>query len=376
MRCKYCYSNGGVGEINSIPLKIAHAAIDHIIANAINRTLKKSRDSKDRIYHNPQKDKNTTLSFHGGGEPLLEKNQQLLTQIIEYYRNKSTENDLNFNVGVSTNGAIIETRYKWVAENFNHINISFDGPADIQNWQRPLLKGTSFGIVKKFIRFLENQNIKYGIRSTITNKSVDRMEELIEFFGNNFTAKTIHFEPAFSCGRCLENPQLAPSKEKFINSFCKAKEKAKKANIDLLYSGCIDGFPRGTFCGAASGSNFFITPTGKVTTCLEMSRDTDSGFNVFHVGEYNGSKHRFDIDHFKILELQKRNAKNLKGCVNCVARLSCAGGCLAKTYWTNDDINKTGNQWWCDVNQNLLIEEIKYQLKNRGEIYGSFSNKI
>lgn len=367
MRCIYCYSNGGIGEIKTIPFHVAQASIDYIIENSLNLGTERSNyNKKFKHYHHYNNDCDTSLTFHGGGEPLLEQNQELLNKIINYYRMTAQNNGLSHRVSVSTNGAIRENRYSWVLDNIDHFSISLDGPPDTQNYQRPLVDGQSFDIVSKFIKHLDEQGRSYGIRTTITNESVNIMTDMIEYFHNNFKVKNIHFEPLFSCGRCISSPDLIPEKNLFSTNFLKAKELSYKYDIDVYYSGNRNGRPSGAFCGAASGSNFFITPDGKVTTCVEVSRTNDPGSEIFHIGEYDALNHNFNLDSNKISELRKRNSKNLSGCGNCIAKLSCAGGCLAKTYWHNGSIHKTGNQWWCQVNKELLLKEIESIIELKG----------
>lgn len=360
MRCIYCYSNGGVGDTSLMSLKVAQAGIDTIISNSL--ILAQNRKDYNQKSKHHRNNCDTNLNFHGGGEPLLEKNQELLTKMIEYYKSTANQNNLGSEVSVTTNGAITKNRYSWVTKNIDQFTISFDGPSEIQNSQRPLTDGNSFELTDKFVKHLDNNKKHYIIRATITNESVHQLVEIVEFFADNYSVKKIHVEPLFSCGRCHSNPDLVPEKDTFTSNYYKAKGIAKKLNIDLHYSGNRNCNSSGVFCGAASGSNFFITPNGKVTTCLEVSRESDPGTEVFHVGQYNDITESFDIDEQKIAELRTRNVMNLEGCVNCIARLSCAGGCLSKAYFSKGNIHKTGNLWWCKVHRDLLLKEIQDQL--------------
>jgi uncharacterized protein len=351
LRCQYCYANAGIDARCTMQPEVAFAAADLIIANAMKLG-----------------EKRISFSFHGGGEPLLQNNRSLVMSSVEYARARAKEHDLKVSVSAVTNGMIAGDYLGWIIDNFNNLNISMDGPEDVQNAQRPTAgDGGSFERVKRTIDRLEERGFKYSLRATITEKSVDRMEEILQYFAENMKgSKSYHLEPLFECGRCETTDAHAPAPGTFLERMVNTKTIAEKLGVEIYYSGgkmdsCTD-----RFCGAC-GSNFFVTPTGHVTTCLEACRPSEIGSKPFIVGEYDASKQAFVFDQGKISALQRRTIDNIPYCADCFCKYSCAGDCPAKVYAVSGDMFDPSKNARCIVNQGLLIDELSRKLK-KGDV--------
>jgi uncharacterized protein len=354
LRCVYCYSRGGesIGEVMERP--VAGAAIDLIFKNAKNNRTRK-----------------VVVSFHGGGEPLLPKNHGLIDYALGYAKLKGLEMGLTPNFNVVTNGVHSEKTLEWAVNNFSHINVSLDGPEDIQNSQRPLPKAEySFEPVMKTIRYFEKakktKKFNYGIRATITSESVRRMSEILEFFHSISTNESFHLEPLFECGRCKTTKARAPDAGVFLEEMIKTEALAKKLGVQVYYSGGSLNKLGETFCGAC-GSNFFVTPSGYVTTCLEACREEDAVSSVFFVGKYNKSTLAFEFDEKKIQKLKARKVTSIPHCENCFAKYNCCGDCPAKVFEISGDLLDPSNNSRCIINQGLLKNRLLNELLARAE---------
>ena len=347
LRCIYCYAHGGenVGEL--MDWKVAKASIDFIIQNALENEQEK-----------------VILGFHGGGEPLMPKNTYLIKKTIDYFRNQAKKYGLQSRVSSATNGVISPRRLDWITDYFDRLNVSLDGPEDIQNNQRPTEKGKSHKAVERTIQYLEEKNFPYGLRATITEDSVSRMKEIIEYFSSISSNNSFHLEPLFECGRCKTTNAKAPTPEDFLRYAVEAKRFAEGKKIRLYYSGSqLDNIsPR--FCGAA-GTNFFVTPEGNVTSCLEVSRTDDKIADIFIIGEYNGKN--FDIYEDRVEALRNRTVQNIPHCKDCFAKHNCSGDCLAKVCEQSGDMMDTSNNNRCSINQGLLLDEMNRRLKYEKE---------
>lgn len=338
LRCIYCYSSGGEDAGLDMSQEIAFAAIDFIIQNAIST-------KKKRVH----------LGFHGGGEPLAAF--QLVKRATEYFKKKVREEKLSGNLSIATNGVLNKETLEWVIKNFNSINLSFDGMADIQGRQRPLINGeNSFPYVIETIKELEKNKFKYGIRSTITAESVERLPDILRFFRSITSVKSFHFESLFECGRCKTTKAKAASPLRFISQMKKTMKIAYKMGVEIYHAGTtLDGI-HDHFCGAI-GTNFFVIPTGKITTCLEISRESDEMADIFQIGGYDGSK--FSIDRKKIELLLLRKVQKIPFCKDCFAKYNCAGDCLAKSYSQTGSLFSNNGNKRCEVNRQILFERIK-----------------
>jgi uncharacterized protein len=347
LRCLYCYSDGGINPGEILDRKVARASIDLIIANSLEKEM-------DHI----------SVGFHGGGEPLIHKNMDWIKEITSYTREEADKNGLKSRVSSATNGFISKNNLEWVVNNFDRVNLSWDGTPEIQNLHRPGKNGLpTYETVLRTAKYLEEAGFQYGIRSTISDKSVDKMEEIVQLFVDETTVKGFHLEPLFECGRGENNPVLgAPSTEAFVENFIKAK-KIAYANERTLYHSASDLEKVGRkFCGAA-GSNFFVTPDGNVTSCLEVSRPDDDMNDIFMIGSFNNKQNVFEFDEERLETLRKRVVENVEGCDDCFAEYNCSGDCLAKAYAVSRDLFDSSNNVRCDANRALLLHEIKEKLK-------------
>jgi len=342
LRCIYCYSSGGEKIGDLMKFDIAKASIDFIIKNAKEKGHKKVR-----------------LGFHGGGEPLLNKNIDFIKKVTEYFKEKGEKNKLKTRVSSATNGVLNRKNLEWICNNFNYLNLSFDGPKDIQDRQRPMENGSgSFEFVIKTVEYLEGEKFPYSIRTTITKESTSRMPEIVEFFGSISNAKKFHFEPLFECGRCKTTKTKAVSPKEFLKYMILAKEKAERLKAELYYSGGeLEGI-RNYFCGA-TGTNFFVTPPGDVTACLEVSRVHDNRAKIFFIGKYNKDTKKISFQNERIEKLRERRVEKIVECKDCFAKYNCAGDCLAKTYVKTKDLYSVSGNSRCKINRNLLLHEIK-----------------
>ncbi len=347
LKCLYCYSEGGDFLSSKIPFIVARKAIDFIAKNA------KEQGRKD-----------ITVGFHGGGEPMLISNKLFLEDVIEYVEKKSIESELSYSINVVTNGVGIKKfNPKWIKEKINRFNISLDGPSDIQNHQRPRRgkNKDSYTPILETIKFFEENQIEYGIRTTITKHSVNRMSEIVQHIAEISSVKSLHFEPLFECGRCKTSNILAPSEDDFITNFIKADKVAKVLGIRLNYSGATEGRISDKFCGGA-GDNFFITPDSYVTTCLEACRVDDHESGPFIIGRFNTELNDFDFYQDKIELLKSRKVTNMNSCIDCFCKFSCAGDCLIKVYKNSGDLFNSSNSIRCKINTFLTEYKIKERI--------------
>lgn len=347
LRCRYCYSHGGENPGEPLDIEIAKSSIDFIIENSV----KKNSEG-------------ISVSYHGGGEPLLNKNMPWIKEVTEYAKTKTKENNKKIRVGSATNGMLSKKNLEWIVNNLNSITLSWDGHKEVQNLQRPGINGKgSYDTVLKSAKYFENKNFSYAIRTTISSYNVNKMEDIVKHFINETSVKTFHLEPLFESGRGKDDKYLkAPSDDEFIENFIKAKRIANINNKRIFYSGSeLEKIGR-KFCGAA-GSNFFITPDGNVTTCLEVSRPEDDMNALFIIGKYDQNKGEFEFNQDKMNNLKKRVVGNMQGCEDCFAKYNCSGDCLSKSYSLSGNLYKTNNNSRCKINRALLLDEIHQKLK-------------
>jgi uncharacterized protein len=121
MRCVYCYGDGGhyAGK-GMMTEETAFRAVDWLMKNS-------------------KKAERVNIGFFGG-EPLL--NFSLMKKIVPYAKEQGTTKGKQVFFSITTNGSLLnEEIITFLKEEKIKIQISFDGPSEYQNSQRPFKNG-------------------------------------------------------------------------------------------------------------------------------------------------------------------------------------------------------------------------------------------
>lgn len=331
LRCIYCYASAGELSPLVMPLKTAKAAIDFVVQNAKSQNLNRLQ-----------------IGFHGGGEPLLQ--WKLIQDIVSYVEKRAREEKLKPLIFAATNGVLSEKKLEWIIEHFTNLNISFDGLPHVQDHHRPLPNGEgSFKYVDRTIKFLDQHEFPYGIRSTISQYNIDVMTETVDYIGQNYKTKYVHLEPLFMCGRCKTTDTHSPSVEAFSQNFIKSEDRAGEYGIHPIYSGASLEKIGDCFCGVSSDS-FNVTPDGFITPCYEITNKSDPRADTFFYGQFDGKT--FQIDTEKRDFLNSLRIQNYPFCKDCFAKYHCGGECVAKL--DGNDLHGDRGHDRCLLNRDLL----------------------
>jgi len=344
LKCQYCYANAEPNRAD-MSFHVARAAIDTIIDNVEKRGTNQ-----------------ILVGFHGGGEPT--QNWDVLVRSVTYAKRKTEELGIQCIFSLCSNGVFSETQALFIAEHFREINISLDGLPEIQNFQRPMVSGgPSFDRVARTLDLFQSRNTKFGIRATVTDHSIDRFIDSYKFMVERFRPNFIGVEPLFFCGRCETAQVKRPDMHDFIEKTQLMMDLAHENGIRSQYSGSRLGILDNRFCGAA-GTNFFITPTGDVTSCLEVSSRDDPKADVFIYGTYNEEMGRFDFNIEKFKRLVSCRVDIFDSCSDCFAKFHCGGDCLAKS----PDVSKiesTRDPYRCTVNRTIIKHQLWYEMNRK-----------
>jgi uncharacterized protein len=348
LRCVYCYASAGERHV-TIPFQVCKAAIDFAVSNAV------ALEATD-----------CHIAFHGGGEPTTAF--PLVRKCVEYAREQAELHGILSSFSIVTNGILTEYQIKWLAANMNGISVSLDGPADIQNNQRPLRNGQgSFDVVFRTIKKLEQLGVSPFVRATITNESVARMGEISRFFAENFETPEFQLEPMAVCGRCATTECREPTVEEFVDGVENAMEEAAKLGKRAVCSAALETFPNlmEAYCGVAA-PNFAITPEGAVTACYEVSLPSDPRGEFFYYGRYNRVKQRFLFDDNAIQRLRSYVVQNIQRCRDCFCRWQCAGDCPVRSVWRLPIAEDTDDvDFRCQMTRELVRRRLVRALENQ-----------
>ncbi len=333
LRCIYCYANAGT-RCTDMPWEVARAAIDFVIENA------RAVGRQDFI-----------VGFHGGGEPTA--HWRILRQATLYARRRAQELGLEVKVHCATNGVLSRSQRDFIVANLTGLNISLDGPADIQDRQRPLANGKgSFTRVVETITHLKEARFPFGIRVTLTAHEAARLTEIVRFI-RELCPKLdqLHVEPVWQCGRCQTTGERPPAEGDFVACFAEAQELAQELGFSLFYSGARLDVLVDKFC-AAPGDGFSVTPEGLVSSCFEVTDPKDPRAALFHYGHYDPARGAFAFDDQRLACLRRLRVENIDHCRDCFCKWHCAGDCLAKALPAADPAEHNGSPR-CRLNREI-----------------------
>lgn len=334
LRCRYCYADAGKKSCD-MPWEIAKAAIDLVAENAGLLGSKKF-----------------AVGFHGGGEPTLA--WDLMVHAVDYAHEKAEQMGLEADIFAATNCLLSPTQREYIARRFTNLSVSLDGPADVQDYNRPKVNGSgSYREIHEALKQFNAEGLRYGIRATITAATVHRMEEIVEYLHEEFQLEYLHLEPVWHCGRCLTSGERPPTDDEFIEHFLRAAEKGRERGIEIHYSGARLDVLTSKFC-AAPGDGFTVLPEGIATSCYEITEASDPRAATFHYGRYDAETGRFVFDQERLTALRKFSVEHLDFCRDCFCKWHCAGDCLAKVFEKSGSETHNGSVR-CKLNRALTM---------------------
>jgi uncharacterized protein len=338
LRCVYCYASAGESAPITMSWEVAKAAADYVIGNAV-----------------AAREREVQIGFHGGGEPTLAWG--VLQRVVEYFQASACEHGLTPCLHIATNGVLTPDRTDWIIGHLTSANISLDGLADVQNAQRPRIGGGgSFAAVRATMTAMDARGFSYGVRATVTKGSAPEMGRFTSFLARRTACRQVHFEPTFSCGRCVHSGTDGPDAAAFIRGFREACAAAKGHPLDVLYSGARLYTVTDRFCQAA-GESFCLTPSGDVTSCYEVTTPDDPRSGTFFYGRYDPGRNEFVYFGERLQRLRDRTVANIAHCGNCFCKYHCAGDCLTRAT-DGQDLTTIVNPARCEINQALTLDQI------------------
>lgn len=285
-------------------------------------------DAVDFYFANAAPYPSYTLQFHGAGEPLV--NFKAVKIAVEHARAVAGQRGAKLFCRVSTNGVYSRERAEWVAENFDHISLSLDGPPEIHNRQRPRQSGgETFDNTMRSLEIFRAAGKLKRMNVVITPFSVDQMHEIVHFLGGIGGLTQVRLLPMAYVTACSMNNMDALNREHYDRLFSEAVPIAETYGIEMI--GVTDEVDYFTdlYCGAC-GLNMVVGPNGNVSTCVEVLNE-HNGVPELLIGSYDREARRFDIDWNQVARLRTRTHDNTtESCKSCSFRTNCSSSCLVR----------------------------------------------
>lgn len=308
MSCPHCYASAKKGWKNTIELS--------------NEEAKKVID---KLYQYGIK-----ILIFSGGEPLLRKD---LFGLIQYAKN------LGFQCHLSTNGVLItkEIAKKLKELNISYVGVSIDGLPDFNDSYRGL--PDAFKKAKEGLEYLQEFNIKTGIRITLSKKNQDQLFPLIDFAIKN-SINRFYISHLLYSGRGTSyiNEDLSIFEvREIMNKIFDLSIKFIKENYKL---------------SIVSGGN-----------------DVDGAFLILYIYKKFGKEKALEF--YNILEKRKGNTAGEK-----IINIDHLGNIHPDQFWRNYTMGNILNQSLEEIFQDPLIQQLKEREKYLYECKNCFFLKI
>ena len=248
LKCSYCYTDKVSKNSCSINEKSVIAAAELVL--------------------NFCRKKNHPFLFvlHGGGEPSLHMEQVM--RFEEITRKMAEKYNVPWHGTIVTNGVMPEEHVIWLANNFNHIAMSCDGPPFIQNCLRPLKNGgSSSSYIERTAEIINRLGVSLSVRATITPDTSPYQSHIVEYLYEKLSVLNMRFETVYEVWNRDKSPFKSKDASLFAEHFMSAQKKAEELGCNLTYSGVrLDELHR-SYCSMFRNVLHLIPPDG-ITGCF------------------------------------------------------------------------------------------------------------
>jgi uncharacterized protein len=307
MRCRYCDFARPNSNNPSMTLSLARTAV-----NAYLKLLSESGQRRGEIHF-------------FGGEPFYAA--EVVHFVVEYAAMRAIQEGLTLHFEAITNGLYSQSRCQWIADHFDTVILSLDGPADIQNSYRPGRNGRfTFNTVARNARILSEGTAELVIRTCVTSQTVSRMPEIARWIGREFRPSAVCFENLTPSTLAEAAGIMPPDPFDFARHFIGAADILEPLGINTVLSTADLSASRATFCPVGRDA-LIVSPDGVVNACYLLEETWQAEGLDMRLGWLNVSDERFEIEPAALARVRQLNVYNKPLCDHCFCRYHCAGGC-------------------------------------------------
>jgi uncharacterized protein len=267
-----------------------------------------------------------------GGEPFYAS--QVVHFAVEYAKIRAAALGLSVRFEVITNGLFNQATCAWVADTFDTVLLSLDGPADIQDRYRPARNGRgAFELVRQNARQLAQGDCELILRACVTQETVSRLPEIAGWFAQEIAPDGVCFETLVSTPAAQAAGLEAPDPWEFARQFCLAADILESYGIPARLSTAELEACQVSFCPLGKDA-LIVDSDGSVNACYLLPEDWQQAglrldFGAVHPANGSGEA-GFCIDSRALQSIRKLNVAEYPLCSACFCRYHCAGGCHVK----------------------------------------------
>ena len=309
LECSYCFSRPYRGSPAPLSMDAVRAAGELVAANC-------------RLRGVP-----LTIVIHGGGEPTQE--YPLLQQALAALEDIAARTGLSCFRYLATNGVMPSERAADMARRFDLVGLSCDGPALIQNRQRPLRRAnehTSAWFVERAAQAVQHAGKPLHVRVTVTPATAARQAEIAEYICRTLRPMEIHVEPVYDSGRAGAGCFHADDVEIYLKGFLEGQRLAEAHGVRWLSSGTRPGEIHDAYCNIWRNV-LNLTPDGVATACFKCAEGGSTRAHGFDIGAWDEVECRFHMHHERVTALRSALRQSPDACATCFNHFHCARCC-------------------------------------------------
>jgi uncharacterized protein len=264
-----------------------------------------------------------TLEVHFfGGEPMMAP--RVVEVAVHRARAVAAARGLETRLEIATNGCFDEAGAELLADYFDTVVVSLDGPPDVHDRQRPLRRGLgSYEQVARSVERLARSSVELCLRVCVTAATVGSLESIARGLCDAFHPHTLDFE-ALQPTAESEAAGLRPADPwTFAVMWERARRLAADKGVTAIYAGAAEGL-RHTFCPVGRDT-LIVSPDGRVSACYLQREDWQRRGLDLDLGRVEVGR-GVVVDGVQLAAVRDLT-RGLSRCERCLARWSCAGGC-------------------------------------------------
>ena len=258
-----------------------------------------------------------------GGEPFCAA--EVVDFSFHFARLRAAELGCSVRFEAATNGFFDEDRCRWVADSFDSVILSLDGPAAIQDRQRHRKDGRgSFETVARSARILSEGAAELSVRVCVTADTVAQMAEIAAWLCAEYRPVAVCFEPVQPTPESEAAGLTPPDPWAFAASFIQAAWVLEAHGVDTVYAAADITTRQVSFCPVGQDVAI-VSPEGAVNACYLLERDWQVKGMDLRLGAFDNGA--VSLDEAVIESVRGLNVWNKPSCASCFCKWHCAGGC-------------------------------------------------
>ncbi len=314
LTCAYCGFWAAEGSKTAMSLELARAAVDWYL-DLVGRAGRREAE----------------IHFFGG-EPFCAA--EVIDVAVYHARARAREGGITLRFEVATNGTFNQSRCQWVADHLDTVVLSLDGPAEVHDRHRPFgrlragpFRGGqgSFEVVARNAATLSEGATELCLRACVTSDTVDRMEEIADWFCQAFRPQSVCFETLQPTAQSGAAGLCPPDPWRFAHNFIKAARVLESLGVEPVYAAADIHSRRISFCPVAQDVAI-VSPDGLIAACYLLQRDWEAKDLDMRMGRM-GAGGAIKLDMGAVEAIRDMNVLNRPACDACFCRWHCAGGC-------------------------------------------------